>query len=150
MEDIYSDISQWIKKISTRKKGYQICPYAKKAKYKIFINQDKLSIQQHAMNWSEKYDLVICKPIDLRMSLFEAKIIVDLCNTKFKNTITLLDHPVDPGFINGTYTGNGKHILFLIQSKIDLLKARKHLKTTSYYNNWTDSYYKLITGESKS
>ena len=44
------------------------------------------------------------------------------------NTITLLDHPDDPGYIDGEYTGNGKHILFLIQSKKDLQEARKHLK----------------------
>ena len=44
--------------------------------------------------------------------------------------------------------GNGKHILFLIQSKKDLQEARKHLKSTTYfYDRWTNEYYKEVVGE---
>ena len=33
-------MTQWIKKITTPINGYQICPYARKAKYKIYTHLD--------------------------------------------------------------------------------------------------------------
>lgn len=149
MSNISKDVEEWIERITTPHNGYQICPYARKAKYRIFTNQDRLTIQRHAIKWTGNYDLVICKTMDLRMPLYDAKAIVELCNSTAKDTITLLDHPIDPGFINKKYTGNGKHILFLIQSKKDLQEARAHLKTTSYYDLWTKQYYEEIVGEKK-
>ena len=149
MSDIYEDVKKWIKRITTPKNGYQICPYARKAKYKIFEHEDKISIQQKAVFWTGEYDLILCKPTDTFMSVDHAKYIEDSCNRLAKDTITLLDHPEDPGYINGEYTGSGKHILFLIQSKKDLQEARAHLKQTSYYDQWTDEYYKKILGEDK-
>ena len=83
------------------------------------------------------------------MSVEDALSIEQSCNFIAKNTITLLDHPDDPGFIDAEYTRNGKHILFLIQSKKDLQKARKHLKSTTYYDRWTNEYYKEVLGEEK-
>ena len=66
-----------------------------------------------------------------------------------QTTLLHLDHPEDPGYIDGEYTGNGKHILFLIQSKKDLQEARKHLRSTTYYDRWTNEYYKEVVGEEK-
>ena len=149
MSDIYDDVKDWIKKISNRKKGYQICPFARKAKYKIYTHLDRATIIEYSVNWKAEYDLILCKPKDTSMSVEDALSIEQSCNFIAKNTITLLDHPDDPGFIDGEYTGNGKHILFLIQSKKDLQKARKHLKSTTYYDRWTNEYYKEVLGEEK-
>ena len=46
---------------------------------------------------------------------------------------------------NGVNTGNERYVLFLIQDAKGLIKAREHLKTTSYYDNWSEEYYKKIT-----
>ena len=68
MSDIYDDVKDWIKKISTRKKGYQICPFARKAKYKIYTHLDRATIIEYAVNWKAEYDLILCKPKDTSMS----------------------------------------------------------------------------------
>ena len=149
MSDIYKDVKKWIKRITTPKDGYQICPYARKAKYKIYTSEDKMSIIQHATFWTDEYDLIICRPTNWWMTVQDALAIESSCNRIANNTITLLDHPQDPGYIDGEYTGNGKHILFLIQSKKDLQEARKHLKSTTYYDRWTNEYYKEVVGEEK-
>ena len=149
MSDIYKDIKKWIKRITTPIDGYQICPYARKAKYKIYTSEDRMSIIQHAAFWTDDYDLIICRPTNWWMTVQDALAIEHNCNRIAKNTITLLDHPDDPGYIDGVYTGNGKHILFLIQSKKDLKKAREHLKSTTYYDRWTNEYYKEVLGEEK-
>ena len=149
MDDIYSDIKKWIERITTPKDGYQICPYARQAKYKIYTSEDRMTILQHASFWTNEYDLILCKPTNWWMTVQDAKAIEHSCNRIAKDTITLLDHPDDPGYIDGEYTGNGKYVLFLIQSKKDLLAARKHLRSTSYYDRWTNEYYRKVVGEDK-
>ena len=149
MSDISKDVKKWIKRITTPKDGYQICPYARGAKYKIYTHLDRATIIEYAVNWKDEYDLILCEPADTSMTVEDALSIEQSCNFIAKNTITLLDHPKDPGYINNEYTGNGKYILFLIQSKKDLQAARKHLKTTSYYDRWTNEYYKEVVGEEK-
>ena len=149
MSNIYKDIEKWIKRITTPINGYQICPYARKAKYKIYTHLDRVALLKYAIYWKGEYDLMICELADSSMTVEEASYIEYECNLFAKDTITLLDHPDKPGYIDGNYTGNGKRILFLIQSKEDLQKARTHLKTSTYYNLWTNTYYKDILREEK-
>ena len=80
------------------------------------------------------------------MNLEDAKYLEANCNRLGKDTITLLDHPADPGYIDGINTSNGKYVIFLIQSKKGLLDARNLLRKSSYYNNWSDDYYEKIVG----
>lgn len=146
MKDIYDHVDQWIRRISkVQNYGHSICPYAKKAKYIIFNNEDKVSLQIKACNFDNNFDLYICLPTNQNMSVEDAQRIEDDCNRVAKNTITLLDHYKNPGYIDGISTGNGKYVIFLIQNKKDLLAARKKLKLTNYYSNWSDEYYKKIT-----
>lgn len=144
MSNIYEDIKEWVNFITTPINGYQVCPFAKKANYFVYPNEDYLSIQLKASFFDNNYDLFICRPTDRFMSVERAKQIEADCNRIAKNTITLLDHPDDPGFINDICTSNKKHILFLIQPKKDLLEARKQLQKTSYYDRWSEEYYKKI------
>ena len=114
---IVKDISDWIERISkTQKYGHPICPYAKKAKYLICENEDYKSIELKACFWTTDYDILVCIPTDKYMSVERAKQIEWNCNRLAKDTITLLDHPKDPGYIDGVFTGNGK-TYFLIQPK---------------------------------
>lgn len=147
MKDIYKTIvDKWVKKISKPQPyGYPICPYAANARYHIFEHEDYLSLQLKAEYFdSENYDLYICFPTNQYMDLSEAQRWEDNLNKLSKNTIIMLDHWKHPGFINGVNTGNEHRILFLIQDAKGLLKAREHLKTTSYYSNWSEDYYKKI------
>ena len=150
MKNISNHVEEWIEKITKRQdSGHPICPYAKKAKYWIYPYEDRLSLELTACYFDYNFDIYICLPTNQCMSVEEAKYIEANCNRVAKDTITLLDHPKDPGYIDNVYTGNGKYIIFLIQQKKDLNKARENLKLTSYYDNWTTDYYKKIVGTNK-
>lgn len=146
MKNIYDHIDQWISRISkVQSYGHSICPYAKKAKYCIFTNEDALSLKIKATCFDNRYDLYICLPTDQFMSVEEAERLEKEINKISKNTITLLDHFKNPGFIDEFNTCNQKYVIFLIQNKKKLLDAREQLHLTSYYDNWSDEYYKKIT-----
>jgi len=144
---IYEDIEKWITKITkSQTSNFPICPYASKAKYWIYPYEDRASLQLKACFFDSNFDIYICLPTNQFMSVEEANIIAENCNRIAKDTITLVDHPKDPGFIDDIYTGNGKYVVFLIQKKKDLIKARRNLKTKGYYENWNNEYYKKIVG----
>jgi len=144
VNSIYKDIDDWIDRLSTPNNGYQLCPFAKKAKYLLFTNEDMLSMQMKASFYNYDADLILCIPTDRFMTVDTAKYIERNCNKTADNTITLLDHPDDPGYIEDICTSNGKHIIFLIQPKKELLKARENLKSTNYYDKWSEEYYNKI------
>ena len=103
-----------------------------------------LSMQMKASFYNYNTDLILCIPTDRFMSVDTAGYIERNCNKTADNTITLLDHPDDPGYVGDTCTSNGKHIIFLIQPKKELLKARENLKRTNYYDKWSEEYYNKI------
>lgn len=144
MNKIYNDVEDWILRITTPIDGYQVCPFAKRAKYLLFTDEDMLSIQIKASFYNYKADLIVCIPTDKFMTVETARTIERNCNKTAKDTITLLDHPADPGYIGDICTSNKNHIIFLIQPKKELLKAREQLKTTSYYDKWSEEYYNKI------
>ena len=150
MKDISNhkkDIEQWIERIATtQKSGHPICPFAKKAKYWIYSYEDRASLQLKASFYDHSFDLYVCLPTDQYMTVEQAKYLESNCNRYSKDTITLLDHPDDPGYIDNICTSNGKYVIFLIQSKKGLLDARSLLRKSSYYDNWSDDYYEKIVG----
>ena len=141
------DIEQWIERLAiTQKSGHPICPFAKKAKYWIYPYEDRASLQLKASFYDHSFDLYLCLPTDQYMTVEQAKYLESNCNRYSKDTITLLDHPNDPGYIDNICTSNGKYVIFLIQSKKGLLDARSLLRKSSYYDNWSDDYYEKIIG----
>ena len=153
MKDISNhkkDIEEWIQRIGiVQNTKHPICPYAKKAKYWIYPYEDRLSLQLRAGFFDHRYDLFICLPTNQYITVDEAKYYEYNCNLHAKDTITLLDHPDDPGYIDGVCTSNGKYVIFLIQDKKGLVDARKHLHKTSYYDSWSKEYYEKIVGNNK-
>lgn len=146
MKNIYKDIEAWINKISkVQKSGQSICPYASKAKFKIFTEQTIFSLSKLVKNFDTEYDLYICIYHDSNIPYHGAEYWETWLNHISNNTITLLDHHKNPGYIDGVNTGNEKYVIYLIQNKESLLEARKHLHTTNYYNNWSKEYYEKIT-----
>lgn len=146
MKSISDHVEDWITRLSkVQQNGHPICPYAKKAKYQLFTNEDKMSMQLKASFYDHSFDLYLCLPTDQYMSIERAEQIERELNTIAKDTIVLLDHPKNPGFINGVCTGNKKYIIFFIQSKKGLQDARNNLLKSSYYNSWDHDYYEKIT-----
>ena len=100
MNPIYKDIEEWRQRVSKPIDGYQICPYARQAKYHVFPNEDYLSLQVKALNWVWDVDLLVCIPTDKFMTVERAKYIEADCNRIATDTVVLLDHPKDPGYID--------------------------------------------------
>jgi hypothetical protein len=141
-------VDKWISKITKiqSSNNYPICPYAKTARYHVYTHEDYMSMQLKAAFFDHKnYDLYICFPTNQFMKLDEAQRMEDDLNRASKDTIVMLDHWKNPGFIDGVNTSNDQYVLFLIQDTKGLIRAREHLKTTTYYDNWTEEYYKKIT-----
>jgi len=54
------------------------------------------------------------------------------------------DHPDHYNEIGGVRTNNEDYAMILIQDRDDLRKHSEILKKTTYYNFWSDDYYKEI------
>lgn len=147
MKIISDHVDSWIDRLTKiQKSGHPICPFAKKAKYWVYPYEDRASLGLKASFYDSSFDLYVCLPTNQFMSLEDAKYLEANCNRLGKDTITLLDHPDDPGYIDGICTSNGKYVIFLIQSKKGLLDARSLLRKSSYYDNWSEDYYEKIVG----
>lgn len=138
----YADhVKAWIEKISAPVEGYKICPFARQARYDIEFGSKSYFYKAIHRNLDK---------LDLLVFIYENSIPINEATKieKHANSITdnivMLDHPEDPGFIDGINTGNGKYIIYLIQNKNNLLAARKILLKTDYYNKWSAEYYERI------
>jgi hypothetical protein len=134
-----SDIKDWIKKVSEVRPelgGFSICPFAKKANYKILeIDVDKIYP-------IEGYDVIIYIINENDLSIINEW--VSFYNKKYQDWLFFEDCASRDTFINGVQTNNGKYNLILGQPKEKLRKFREILKKTNYYSYWTEDYYNEI------
>lgn len=129
--------------------GFPICPYARQARLNNEIQfidcRDNIDRCETSLNL-KKYMIAICwlgnEPIYTQKYINQK---VDEFNQSPSNK-NLLFFLSDPE--SGAFAKNFTHCIF-VQIKSDILSRREHLKTTKYYNNWTDEYYKYITGEGR-
>lgn len=139
-EDNYqTDILNWIEKVSEVRPelgGFSICPFAKKAKYKILkIDIDKIYP-------IENYDVVIYVLNEDNLDVINSW--VKHYNQKYRDWLFFEDCASYDTFINGVQTNNGLHNLILGQPKEKLKKFREILKKTEYYSYWSSEYYDEI------
>ena len=139
---IYTDITQWIKKVSVvhEKLGNKsICPFAKNAKFQI-IQVSALDVDPVLI---KKEVCIFVVPNNITKSKLE--IYCKKASQQYPEFIFLPDHKKANTKIAGLSTGNGKYNLILAQKRKDLLLARNTLKQkTSYYEKWTKKYQKQI------
>ena len=139
---IYTDITQWIKKISVahEKLGNKsICPFAKNAKFHI-IKASALSVDPDLI----KKEVCIFVVPD---SISQAKLkkYCKEASQTYPEYIFLPDHKKANTKIAGMSTGNGKHNLILAQKRKSLTSARQSLeRNTSYYDNLSKKYKKEL------
>lgn len=139
---VRADIENWIEEVSVVRpelRGFSICPFAKKANYKI------LQLDIDALYPIDGFDVVIY--ILEESDLETIQWWVEFYNKKYPDWMFFEDCASYDTYINGIKTNNGKHNLILGQPKEELLKFREALKKTSYYSNWSDEYYKEIVGD---
>ena len=139
---IYTDITQWIKKVSVvhEKLGNKsICPFAKNAKFQI-IQVSALDVDPVLI---KKEVCIFVVPDNITKSKLETY--CKKASQQYPEFIFLPDHKKANTKIAGYSTGNGKYNLILAQKRKDLLLARNTLKQkTSYYTKWTKKYQKQI------
>ena len=129
MKHIYN----WHKYVSTTKTTSNtipfntICPFSKNAKFT-----------------DDKFDVVIIE-YDKYISPKQASKLENTLSKYKSNVVVLLEHFEDPGYIGDIYTGCGHNkILFLLQNRHKLNKAREILEKTDYYDNWSKEYKEKI------
>ena len=139
---IYTDITQWIKKVSVvhEKLGNKsLCPFAKNAKFQI-IQVSALDVDPVLI---KKEVCIFVVPDNITKSKLEKY--CKKASQQYPEYIFLPDHKKANTKIAGLSTGNGKYNLILAQKRKDLLLARNYLKQkTSYYKKWTKKYQKQI------
>ena len=139
---IYTDITEWIKKVSVvhEKLGNKsLCPFAKNAKYQI-IQVSALDVDPVLI---KKEVCIFVVPDNITKSKLEKY--CKKASQQFAEYIFLPDHKKANTKIAGLPTGNGKYNLILAQKRKELLWARNTLKQkTSYYTKWTKQYLKQI------
>jgi hypothetical protein len=138
------NIEDWIVKISKPQKnigGYSICPFAKKAKYKIIdIDLNKIIVK-----FPHNLDLIIF--ISNTEEKHTSKTLQKICNnlnSKYKKFIFLYNSKLEKTYINKVRTDNDKYNMIFCQPKKELSKARDFLSKTSYYEFWDKSYLNKI------
>jgi hypothetical protein len=138
------NINDWIDKISKPQKnigGHSICPFAKKAKYKI-ISTDLDNI---IIDFPHGYELVIF--VSDTEKQYTPKFLQKICdnlNCKYKKFIFLYNSKSERTYINNIRTDNDKYDMIFCQPKEELNKARDILSKTSYYEFWDKSYLNKI------
>ena len=139
---IYTDITEWIKKVSVahEKLGNKsICPFAKNAKFQI-IQVSALDVDPVLIKKEVCIFVVPNNITKLKLETYCKK-----ASQQYPEFIFLPDHKKANTKIAGLSTGNGKYNLILAQKRKPLTLARKTLeRDTSYYDNLSKKYKKEL------
>lgn len=136
---VIEHIKKWIQQVSQAHPelgGFSVCPFARKAKYKIsFCSIDSIEPE-------EPYDVIIYVIEEEKLEVIQEW--VEKYNQKYLNWLFFEDCASYDTYINGIQTNNGKYNLILGQPKEKLRKFRDILKKTDYYSYWSKEYYDEI------
>ena len=139
---IYTDITQWIKKVSVvhEKLGKKsLCRFAKNAKFQI-IQVSALDVDPVLIKKEVCIFVVPNNITKLKLETYCKK-----ASQQYPEFIFLPDHKKANTKIAGLSTGNGKYNLVLAQKRKSLTRARQSLqKNTSYYDNLSKKYKKEL------
>lgn len=141
-------INNYLKHISkhqTKLDDHAICPYVKKYLNSIWVwktNDIETDVIKYTKNFPINKKVVILISDSHK---YEYADLVRICN-KYQNKKIWLapDHPNHYNEIGGVRTNNEDYAMILIQDRDDLKKHSDILKKTTYYNFWSDDYYKEI------
>ena len=136
-------VRKWIRNLSKIRPelgNFSLCPFASTANF--LIVEQKLD----EIVPSSDYDVIIYIVENHHSPdyLYDS---VDNYNLKYTDYKFLADHKDEDTFINKVQSNNGKYNLVLVQSRKDLLEARKKLAKTDYYNNYDEDYLQEVLEE---
>jgi hypothetical protein len=141
MNNTETYILEWINRISIAQPeldGIPICPFAKRAKYKII----ELLDTEIAPDFSSAQ--VILYILDENYTCAQLDEIAKNYNKIYPHLVFLPDSKDTYFSINGAQTNNGKYNLLLCQEREELQAARNKLKNTAYYTFWDEDELKEI------
>jgi len=127
------DWIQYVSEVRPELKGFAICPFASKSKYKI--------IESNIENLDpiEGFDVIIFV-VDSHHTLEEIQDWVEIYNTLYEKWEYFEDCASYGTYINGIKTNNGKYNLILAQPREKLRRFREILSKTEYYDFWEEEY----------
>ena len=147
------NLKKWAERVIQRRPelgGMSICPFAKKGLKENKIHFFKIYASIPPQTWImgfltklnelDDFDLAIFYDVEKVLTNDDLYRIIKDVQPCWPDIVLLKDHPDDPGFINGIYTGNGAYPIILAQPKSKLLESREILKKTKYYDYWSEEY----------
>lgn len=141
MNNIEKNISEWIDHLSMpqdKLNGSPVCPFAKKAKYKI------IELSDEEINPDFSTVEVILYIVDSSYSFEQVEQLSIKYNKQFPSLVFLSDSKDRYSHINGVQTNNNKYNLMLCQERSELQIGRDKLSKTAYYTHWDERYLKEI------
>jgi hypothetical protein len=145
--DIIKDIYEWADYVGETKTSndFAICPHALKVfkhrRLQVFWYDPKTVDQVVASfrRYNDRFKVwaLICKGIDPIAQC-------EWLNKNYQDLVWLYDLANDPGYIDGTRSGNGKHDLILLQDRKELNELSAKLERAGYYSNWSRAYYEQV------
>jgi len=144
VSNIEQDISAWIDSISKPRSelsGLAVCPFAKKAKYKI------IELSDEEINPDFSTVEVILYIVDSSYSFEQVEQLSIKYNKQFPNLVFLPDSKHRHSHINGVQSNNDKYNLMLCQERSGLQIGRDKLSKTAYYTHWDENYLKEILAQ---
>jgi|TARA_B110000259_G_scaffold175811_1_gene211336 hypothetical protein len=145
MNNIEKNIAEWIDYLSMpqdKLNGSPVCPFAKKAKYKIIDLAD-----EEVLNPDFSTAEVILYIVDGSYSFEQVEQLSIKYNKQFPNLVFLPDSKHRHSHINGVQSNNDKYNLILCQERSGLQAARDRLSQTLYYTHWDENYLKEILAQ---
>ena len=145
MNNIEKNIAEWIDYLSMpqdKLNGSPVCPFAKKAKYKIIDLAD-----EEVLNPDFSTVEVILYIVDGSYSFEQVEQLSIKYNKQFPNLVFLPDSKHRHSHINGVQSNNDKYNLILCQERSGLQAARDRLSQTLYYTHWDENYLKEILAQ---
>ena len=145
MNNIEKNIAEWIDYLSMpqdKLNGSPVCPFAKKAKYKIIDLAD-----EEVLNPDFSTVEVILYIVDSSYSFEQVEQLSIKYNKQFPNLVFLPDSKHRHSHINGVQSNNDKYNLILCQERSGLQAARDRLSQTLYYTHWDENYLKEILAQ---
>ena len=142
MNNIEKNIAEWIDYLSMpqdKLNGSPVCPFAKKAKYKIIDLAD-----EEVLNPDFSTAEVILYIVDGSYSFEQVEQLSIKYNKQFPNLVFLPDSKHRHSHINGVQSNNDKYNLMLCQERSGLQIGRDKLSKTAYYTHWDEAYLKEI------
>ena len=141
MNEIKKNIATWIDALSIPRPeldNMPVCPFAKKAKYKIIeLSDEKINPDFSTVE-------VIIYILDSNYTFIEIDEIAKEYNNQFPSLVFLPDSKDRYSHINGVQSNNTKYNIMLCQQRSELQVGRDKLLKTSYYTHWDEDYLKEI------